>query len=384
MKQVVFGMIGVGGIAHSQHLPNSTRAPHVKLKTVCDLKGDLVAEVQKQYDVPEATTDHKRLLADPEIQAVIVATREDAQARLTVEALQAGKHVYVEKPLAETPQQAEQVVAARRQSGKFVAVGFNRRFAPAYRKAREVLRADGGPRNIHYRISDDYFHGWRGYHPPGVRIIHEICHIFDILRWLTDSEIRTVYCVASRPDDEIIVMTFDSGCVASITDSGYVKVDFPKERLEAISDYGAVTVQEFFELRSFGVAGFEPVYRFLGHSHPDREYMGRHVLGGAGSEALYALRRAQLELDQKLADPDSVTDPHERAQLAYYRKYHESHQPLLNYMGDKGWIAALDHFAECVLTGRTPENASAEDACRTSLLSEAAIRSRDTGQIVTL
>jgi predicted dehydrogenase len=74
----------------------------VRLKTICDLRADLLAQMQRKYEVPCATTDHQALLADPEIQAVVVATREDAQARLTIEALRAGKHVYVEKPLANT------------------------------------------------------------------------------------------------------------------------------------------------------------------------------------------------------------------------------------------------------------------------------------------
>src|SRR5512138_3338129 len=108
--QATFGIIGAGGIAQSQHLPNLTRAPHVRLKTVCDLRADVLHSMQAKYRVPHATTSHKELLADPEIQAVVIATREDAHAPLTIEALRAGKHVYVEKPLAETPEACAAVV----------------------------------------------------------------------------------------------------------------------------------------------------------------------------------------------------------------------------------------------------------------------------------
>jgi predicted dehydrogenase len=246
MERVVFGLIGAGGIAQAQHLPNLARAPHTFLKTLCDVREETLERMQRKYTVPHATTDHRRLLSDPEIQAVVVATREDMQAPVTIEALRAGKHVYVEKPLAQTSEACDDVVAAQRESGRFVAVGFNRRFAPAYRKAREIVLAEGGARNLHYRISDEYWRWGKGY-PPGVRVIHEVCHIFDLLRWITDSEVASVYCVASRPDDEAIVLRFHSGCVASIMSSGYATMDLPKERLEVITEKGAVTVEDFVE-----------------------------------------------------------------------------------------------------------------------------------------
>ncbi|MGD0089880.1 MAG: Gfo/Idh/MocA family oxidoreductase, partial [Planctomycetota bacterium] len=123
MARTVFGIIGCGGIAQSQHLPNLTRAPHVWLKTLCDRREDVARAMQAKYSVPNLATNHAALLADPEIQAVVVATREDMQAQLTIEALRAGKHVYVEKPLANTAEECAAVVSAQQQSGKHVAAG---------------------------------------------------------------------------------------------------------------------------------------------------------------------------------------------------------------------------------------------------------------------
>lgn len=108
------------------------------MKTLCDLNEDRLTRMQEKYRVSRATRDYKELLADPEIQAVVVATREDQQAVLAIEALRAGKHVYVEKPLADTLEKVEKVVTAQQASGRFAAVGFNRRMAPAYGKAREL------------------------------------------------------------------------------------------------------------------------------------------------------------------------------------------------------------------------------------------------------
>ena len=378
MEKAIFGIIGAGGIAQSQHLPNLTRAPHVHLKTICDMREDVLGKMQAKYTVPEATTDYERLLADPEIQAVVVATREDAQARLTVEALTAGKHVYVEKPLAETVEACEEVVAAQKASGKFVAVGFNRRFAPAYRTAKKVLGRDGGPKNVHYRLGDEYWR-WGRHYPPRVRVIHEVCHIFDVLRWLTDSDVASVYCVESRADDESYLLKFRSGCIASIMSSGYATMDMPKERLEAIADKGGVTVEEFVEVRTFGYADADPVYRYAGHTHPDREFTTKYLLASEGAAAMLALRRMGWEMRNRVeggeeASPDS----------AETRRYLSQTAPHWNYMVDKGWLWAMDHFAQCVLSGQAPENAGALDALRASQLCHAAIKSRDTQEIVRL
>ena len=378
MDQAVFGLIGAGGIAQSQHLPNLTRAPHVRLKTLCDLDQDRLTRMQARYQVPHATPDYRELLADPEIQAVVVATREDQQAPLAIEALRAGKHVYVEKPLADTPEKVAQVVAAQRQSGRFAAVGFNRRMAPAYGKARELLDADGGARNLHYRISDEYW-DWGRNLPPRTRVIHEVCHIFDLVRWFTHSDPVSVYCVESRPDDEVFILKMSSGCVASIMNSGYVTMDLPKERLEVVSGRGAVVVEEFVELRAFGYPNVVPVQRFAGHSHPDRDSTHKYLLAQGGAEALYALRRMGWETRERrqaLAAGEPVLD---RAELDHFVA---DRAPHWNYMVDKGWLHAIDHFASCVLTGEPPRVAGAEDGWWASRMSAAAMESRASGEAV--
>jgi len=378
MAQAVFGVIGVGGIAQSQHLPNLTRAPHVKLKTVCDLREDVLKQMQEKYGVPHAETDYGKLLADPEIDAVVVATREDMQAPLAIEALRAGKHVYVEKPLADTPEAVAAVVAAQQESGKFAAVGFNRRMAPAYRRAKEIVCADGGARNVHYRISDEYWN-WGRNNPPGVRVIHEVCHIFDILRWFTDSDPVSIYCVESRPDDEIFVLKFASGCVASVMSSGYVTMDLPKEHVAIVSELGAVVVEEYVECRTYGYADRDHAYRFAGHSHPDRDATHKYLFEQGGAAALHALRRMGWE---QRARWQATGEDGASLDAAELRNFMTVRAPHWNYMVDKGWLAAIDHFAECVLTGARPETACAADGLWSARMSAAAIESRGTGEVV--
>ncbi|HNC24293.1 MAG TPA: Gfo/Idh/MocA family oxidoreductase, partial [Opitutaceae bacterium] len=116
-------LVGCGGIAKSQHLPNLSRAPNLRLLAVCDVDERAAQAAQAAYAVPRATTKFDELLADPEVELVVVATKEDAQVELTCRALEAGKHVYVEKPLATTPEDCRKVIQAQGRHHKLVQVG---------------------------------------------------------------------------------------------------------------------------------------------------------------------------------------------------------------------------------------------------------------------
>jgi predicted dehydrogenase len=379
--KVVFGLIGAGGIAQSQHLPNLTRSDRIVLKTLCDMRADVLAEQQRKYRVPQATTDHKALLADPEIEAVVIATREESHADLAVQAMLAGKHVYCEKPLSITAADCQKVVSTQEKTGRLLAVGHNRRMAPAYQLARQILRRHGGARNIHYRISDTYWMWGRNF-PPGFRIVHETCHVFDILRYLTGSKVTSVYCAAARPDDETVSLSFANGCVASIMSSGFVHHDMPKESLEAIVDLGAIIVSEYVELETFGLKDCEARYRFAGHTHPDRDQTHRDLLAIEGFAGLKALRRAHYQASERLEQLRK--DGSESAERRELEGYLGGRAPLINYMVDKGWRAAMDHFAGCVRAGELTELATADDGWQVGRITEAAIQSRQTGQVVRL
>ena len=378
--KTVFGLIGAGKLANAQHLPNFARTQHAKLKTVCDLREDTAKEAQEKYGAPRWETDHKKVLADSEIDAVLIAVRPDRHAELTVEALDAGKHVYVEKPLAETVEDCGLAVEAQERSGRSVAVGFNRRFAPAYRKAKELLDSHGGAWNIYYRIADTYSYDWGKAFPPGQRVFHEICHIFDLLRWLVASEVASVYCIASRNDDEMITLKFESGCVATIMSSGYTTADMPKESMEVITEEGGLTVDNFVELQTYGWADAERCCLFPGHTHPDREYTHSWLYGVMGAEAMRAVRRNAHWMKRQVEAAEQSSET--AVANAVVREYVRERVPHVNYDVDKGWRQALDHFAKSVGCGRIPENAGALDGLAAARLSDAAAQSRKTGMPV--
>lgn len=377
--KATFGLIGAGNISRNQHIPNLIRARHIDFKTVCDLDANIIKDIQELYPIPHATTDYRQLLEDDEIQAVVIGTKEDIQAQLTIEALKAGKHVYVEKPLANTVEECQAVVEAENETGKWACVGFNRRCAPAYLKAKELLDLDGGPKNMYYRISDEYWR-WGSSFTPGTRVIHELCHIFDVLRWLTGMEVQSIYCVQARPNDEAYILKFNGDCVAMIMDSGNVTLDLPKERLEAVSNRGAVTVEEFVELRTFGYKDAQAVYRFAGATHPQSEFTHRYLFEKLGAEAVYALRKMLWEGRNRLEEhPDLESEDSQEL-----KRWVEGGFRTPNYMGNKGWLDAVEHLAVSILEGKTPLLARAEDGMKAAALAHAAIESRSSGQIVNI
>lgn len=382
MKKAVLGLVGAGHLANNQHLPNLMYTPNAMLKTVCDIRPEAVKAAQEAYHIPNGETDYRKMLADPEIDGVLVVTLPAQHAEVTIAALRAGKHVYVEKPLAESVEDCHTIMAEEKKSGKHVAVGFNRRFAPAYRQAKQLLDANGGGHNFFYRISDTYSYTWGKDYPPGVRVFHETCHIFDILRWFTSSQIVSVYCIEARGDDEAIVCKFKSGPIATIMSSGYATLDWPKESLEVVAGKGGLTVDNFVEMQTYGLPNCQTQYRFKGHFHPSREWASRYLFEDLGSEAMRAFHRhgaIRFELE-KAADPKrwgkvELNWP-DTPDAAIYREWLEKR------MGggvDKGWLQAVDHFAQCILTGQKPETAGSYDGLVAEQLAQAVVQSRKTG-----
>ncbi len=380
-RQTVFAIVGAAGDAQYQHIPNMVRASNVHLKTICDPCEGVALAAQAKYGIPQMCTDYHRVLNDPEVEAVVIATDDDSYVPLTLGALAAGKHVYVGQPLVGTPEEWSRVVAAQEQAGRHVAIGFNRRLSPAYTLVRQILDTHGGAHNLYYRISDAYWM-WGKSHTPRTRVVTEVCHIFDILRFLTGSEPASVYVVESRPDDEMFMLKFASGCVATIMSSGYAHIDLPKEYLEVITKRGAITVTDFAELRTFGLADCDPVTTFAGHIHPDCDHLHRYLLEKQGAQALLDIRRSNYDIFTCLETLRAEgSDTPERAELEHYW---ERHAPLTNYMVDKGWLQAINHFAQCIAEGATPRNANAYDALRVAQVIAAAIESRDSGKPVAL
>lgn len=132
MEKLRVGIIGCGGIANGKHMPNLAKVPQVEMVAFCDLIEDRAKEAAQKYGVPGSKTyvDYRDLLARDDIDVVHICTTNDAHAPITVDALKSGKHVMCEKPMAMDAAGAREMVAAYKESGKKLTIGYQGRFRP--------------------------------------------------------------------------------------------------------------------------------------------------------------------------------------------------------------------------------------------------------------
>ena len=132
MEKVRIGVIGCGGIANTKHMPAEKRNPAAELVAFCDVVEERALKAREDFGTPECAvyTDYRQLLQDKSIDAVLVLTPNNAHCRITVDALDAGKHVLCEKPMAMNYAEAKEMLAARDRSGKVLTIGYQNRFRP--------------------------------------------------------------------------------------------------------------------------------------------------------------------------------------------------------------------------------------------------------------
>jgi len=258
------GLIGAGSFAQGMHIPNIAKIPNAQLRAIADRNGPAVVTVAKRAGASLATTDYHEILADPEIDAIIIATRHDLHAQLAMEAAKAGKHVFVEKPLALTAEDCAAVAKAVAEAGVLLTVGFNRRYSPHVQLVKKLLADRTGPKMMVYRANAGFIPLTSWVYDAaegGGRIVGEACHFIDLLTYIAGSEITSVYAIplvqagAEYSSDNNLAMTlaFADGSVGQLMYACNGTSDYPKERVEITCDKTAIGIDEF---RSTVVAGF--------------------------------------------------------------------------------------------------------------------------------
>jgi predicted dehydrogenase/threonine dehydrogenase-like Zn-dependent dehydrogenase len=262
----VVGCIGAGNFG-SRVLVPAFRAAGAQLRTVASSGGVSAAVVGEAQGFERATTEAASLLADAAIDTVIVATRHDSHASWGARALEAGKHVFVEKPLALTGPELDRVREAHgRAAGQVLCVGFNRRFAPHVQRARAAMAARRGPLVATITVNAGAIPPEHWTHDPevgGGRIVGEGCHFIDLARFLAGAPIAEVQVVSARrgpggppvEDVSLIQLAFADGSLASIQYLANGHKGFPKERIELFADGRIVRIDNFRTLEGWGVAG---------------------------------------------------------------------------------------------------------------------------------
>ncbi|MEX2162804.1 MAG: bi-domain-containing oxidoreductase [Sulfuricaulis sp.] len=244
--------IGAGNYASTMLLPHLKANRAVVLDGVATASGLSGQDARRKFGFRRATTNHKELLESADVDAVVIATRHSSHARMVVEAIRAGKAVYVEKPLALNLEEVKLIREAIAESGNDrLMVGFNRRFAPVVAEIAKRFRKVQAPLTVHYRIHAGQLESGSWYldRNEGSRFVGEGGHFIDTISFISGSRPVSVFAQSLRPEkmtvDDLeniaIVMQFENGSVGNILYLTQGGPKSPKEFFEVFG--GGVTAQ---------------------------------------------------------------------------------------------------------------------------------------------
>lgn len=253
-KAANVGFIGAGSFAGGTLIPILKSLPQVTLSTVCTASGLTARDMAVRHGFMASVGDPDDVLRDDATNVVFIATRHDTHASLAAQALRSGKAVFVEKPLALTREQLDEVLAAADDNDQLM-VGFNRRFSPHTARVRGAL-AGAGALVINIRVNAGPIPADSWVHDPaagGGRLLGEVCHFVDLAQAIAGARIRRVYTAsigfpdpASRLRDNLCVnLELTDGSIASIAYTSAGDVALGKERVEVFGGGVSAVIDDF-------------------------------------------------------------------------------------------------------------------------------------------
>ena len=267
--QIGLGVLGAGNFAKSVLLPRFQRQANVKFKSVMTSKGFSAKAVVAQFRFDDCAESAEAIIESPMVNTLLVATRHNLHAHLVKKALEAGKHVFVEKPLCLTRSELDSIedvyssLVTRHSPPALIMVGFNRRFSPFAIKARDVLSSCNGPRVASYRVNAGFIPKDSWVQDPnegGGRIVGEMCHFIDTLRFLVGSPVETVHAASVQTNDITqtnrdsvsVTLTYADGSIANILYHALGNGNYPKEQIEIASDGTIIAIDDYRTLQTYG------------------------------------------------------------------------------------------------------------------------------------
>ncbi len=262
----VIGIIGAGNFTKMTLLP-SMKGLEVYYKYISSAGGLSAKAIASKYGFAFSTTDYKKILQDTEVDLVMIITRHNAHAYMCIEALKAGKHVFVEKPLALNEKELHEIehVYNKPSTNSTLTVGFNRRFSPYIQKAKQLISSLEVPVNIIATINAGFIpaNSWvQDINAGGGRILGEACHFVDLMNFITGSRVKTVYMSAlgSNPsentDNAIITLKYHNGSQGVINYFSNGNKSYSKERIEIYSLGRTLIIDNFRKMKGYGFKNF--------------------------------------------------------------------------------------------------------------------------------
>ncbi len=310
-SQPAAAMIGAGNFAARSLMP-AMRAAQVGIRSVVSVSGVSAARLAQKFGCDQCSTDAAAAIADPLVNTVVIATRHDSHAALACAALKAGKHTFVEKPLAMSAAEMDQIekaYAAARESGAMLMVGFNRRFSPLTRKMKALLGTVCEPKCFIITVNAGAVpagHWTRDARAGGGRIIGEACHFVDLARYLAGGPIVAVQTARAGGGLEAASFTlrFADGSIAAVNYLDNGGKSFAKERVEVFTAGRVLVLDNFRRLTGYNWPGFRRMALWRqdkGHNAAMAAFAGAVRSGGPSPipfEELAEVTRATLEIAQ--------------------------------------------------------------------------------------
>lgn len=258
-NDVGVGLLGAGSFAKSVLLPNLKQDPRVTFRGVMTASGLTAQGVAKQHRFAYCASTPEEIAGDALTDCVIIATRHDTHAALATQALEQGKGVFVEKPLALTVDELRKVTRAQREHSGLLMVGFNRRFSPFTLELQKFFDGRAFPLMLNYRVNAGPLpvgHWHKDAGQGGGRLLGEASHFIDLLSTIVGSSPVSVFAAGlpgengTLPEDATITLRYADGSVGTVSYICSGDAAMPKERVEAFGG-GASAVIEDFRTASF-------------------------------------------------------------------------------------------------------------------------------------
>jgi predicted dehydrogenase len=260
--EIGIALIGSGNLARWVHLPILRKIPGTSLRAVCSANPVRAKSYASRFGAAYCTTDFGEVLKDDAISMVVITSRNQHHAKQAIEALRAGKHVFVEKPMALTEEECRDVYQATQESGKLLTVGFNRRFSPFYAPFRTHLARRTAPAVVQCRVNSPGISGsyWMADPAIGGAILGEACHFVDLMAWMLGAEPTQVTAYSLPPgkgepvgeNNLAASFQFADGSIGNLTYCTVGSKTSAGERVEAFQQGLGITSENFKRLNING------------------------------------------------------------------------------------------------------------------------------------
>ena len=255
-KLLGIGLIGVGAYAKNVHIPNLLKISNTEIRAVASKTGSSAAVSAKKVKAAYATSDINKVMEDNNIDAVVISTRHSTHSELVIKALESGKHIFVEKPMATTTWDCLRIIEEQKKSQRLVRVGFNRRFAPMLISMKNAVGNGRKVFNVRINVGNIEQH-WSNTLAEGGRLLGEGVHFFDLANWMIDSKPVAVSTqFVGDPDplnpDASISIRYENGSIANISYVTLGIISRGKEFFELFGNGRSVVVDDYKNIKAYG------------------------------------------------------------------------------------------------------------------------------------